>query len=165
MSEEEIQRKREAAKARTNERQHLRYHSDPEYREKIKQSNRDRNATAEYRKQQRERYANDPRFREQHAKYWVELKSMLKQNPKAYQLQRKQVSERVKAIWHGKVVSRWKTTLKARLKSPHYCDEVVWPLHKPVLYPVKTDHTCTTCGRKRYRGLKLWYVTRIVQIS
>lgn len=98
MSEEEIQRKREAAKARTNERQHLRYHSDPEYREKIKQSNRDRNATAEYRKQQRERYANDPRFREQHAKYWVELKSMLKQNPKAYQLQRKRVSERVKAM-------------------------------------------------------------------
>lgn len=50
-------------------------------------------------------------------------------------------------------------------RNPHHCDEVIWPLHEPVRYLVKTDHTCTTCGRKRYGGLKLWYVTRIVQIT
>lgn len=168
LPEEGRQRRHEEAKARAYEKWRLRYHSDPEFREKHKQRVRNRYADPKncekILRDFKDRYANDPQYRERRdlssTKAYLERKSILVQDPKAYQLLRDQVTERVKAIYHNKAGYRWNQVLAGRLRlKPHYCDEVVWASHKPVLYPAKTNHTCATCGRKRYGGLKLWYVT------
>lgn len=174
LSEEERQRRDEERKARANETWRLRYQSDPEFREKHKQRCRNNYAIPEYREKKlrtsKEKYANDPQYRDQQilnsSKQYLELKSMLKQDLEAHRLYRDETSKRVREMYHGKAGFRWKTIIATRLRiTPRYCDEIVWASHKPVLYPTKTNHTCATCGRKRYGGLKLWYVKSLDGLS
>ncbi|CAD0098139.1 unnamed protein product, partial [Aureobasidium mustum] len=184
LSEEERQRRHEEAKARAKEKWRLRYHSDPEFREKCKQSNKNSYANPEVHERRmrelRERYANDSEFREkklryykekyandpQHregisrssAKQWLELRSTFEQDPKAHQLRKDQIAKRMLAMYHEKAEYRWRLNLAARLRlSPRYRDEVVWNSHKPVIYSTKVNHTCATCDRERFGGLKLWW--------
>lgn len=185
---EEDRRKYEERKARAYEKWRFRYHSDPEFREKHKQRMRNICATPEYRKRWRERYGNDPQFREKNlrryreryandpqfreqqrrkaAKQWLEPESAFEQDPEAYRLKKHQNAERARETYRERVEYRWIKLLRNRLRfTPRYCDEVVWALHKPVLYPAKTNHTCATCGHARYGGLKLWYVTRLSTLN
>lgn len=187
-SDEERQRKYEERKAR----QRLRYQSDAEFREKYNQRLRDKYANPEHRetflqklrekyandtqyreksqRYRREKYANDPQYRERRsqksAQRWFELKSKLEKDPKAYQQRKDSIAELLRAKYRAEAEFRWSAILSTRLRqTPRHCEEIVWPLHKPVLYPTKTNHTCATCGRKRFGGSKLWYVTRLCKLN
>lgn len=43
------------------------------------------------------------------------------------------------------------------MQSPRFREEVLWNAHEPVIFSQKMDYRCATCGKRRYRGLKLWW--------
>lgn len=35
--------------------------------------------------------------------------------------------------------------------------DLPWKSHRPLLYPQRTEHTCSSCGKSRSNGAKVWW--------
>jgi hypothetical protein len=184
LSSEEHERNRQEARARQNEKQRLRYHSDPEYRDQLRQkaaakyaanskhrdtiirSSKERYAAnSEVREKMvqsaKERFANDLVYREKiikaRNKRWQKFMSKLNQDPEAYQLFRHMANEANRVMYREDTEYRWAMALRTRvLRTERLRNEVVWKYHELVLYSTKMDYNCATCHHKRYGGRKLW---------
>lgn len=171
LSPEELERKKQEANMRRLEKQRLRYQSDPERRERMKQASKKRyeryTTDSEFRekllRRNKERFANNLAFRERETQRshetWLAKMSRLEQDPEAHKLYKSEHNESVKAFYHQSAEYRWSQSVRQRCNiSARFRDEVVWKRHEIVSYPTKTNHRCATCNNTKFKGLKLWYV-------
>lgn len=153
LSPEELEKKKEEARVRRNEKRRLRYQTYPKEREELKQ-----------------RFASDLDFRERCAqasrRFWQKIKSQFEEDPEAYKLHRDKSNKRHKEEYLQNAQRRWSIAIRERLKySESFRNEVVWKFHEPVLYSTKMNYHCATCGHTRFQGLKLWYVPSTLYIG
>jgi len=160
--EEPEKRKKERIKKANGRRR--KYATDPEFRARILQQSKQKYADdSEFRerhlRQKLFKWHTDAGFREKQSQINAERRSRYKLTgeSEARDLRTERARESSSSRYKNDSRYQWTKLFRMRLQSPRFREEVLWNAHEPVIFSQKMDYRCATCGKRRYRGLKLWW--------